>query len=215
MHQRRSEIHRSWRMSRRATVSTLLLCAVLCGVLILLWPEPGTSPRTLEVAALQAARERWAKTGPRHYQLVIDQGDFALQTCRQVLDVRHEQVMAVLTDTCQHPVTNIHIQTITDLFQFIHYYTNHTECGPNGCACDGEILPEVIYDGALGYPQQVGLRLEPPPKQLIESAIEVLPEEIGVPIALTVVRYVPQLAMTCTLMGFARPEFTVVLTPLP
>src|SRR5215210_4081370 len=70
MHQRRRrETDRSWRMSRRATVSTFLLCAVLCGLLILMWRAPGTSPRTRQVAALQAARKRRAKTGPRHYQL--------------------------------------------------------------------------------------------------------------------------------------------------
>ena len=52
--------------------------------------------------------------------------------------------------------------TVTRLFNQIGEYITQQEgtCGPNGCACNGPIRVQAIYDERTGYPQSVVVRAD-------------------------------------------------------
>jgi hypothetical protein len=192
-------------------VGILILSVVLCGVSVWYIPNRGPNMRAVETAALRTARERWEQGGVRHYQLEIIRSEFGSQ-CREVVEVQDERVVAVQMADCQFPQKT---QSVTDFFGFIQQYTDNVKCGPNGCACDGEILPDVEYDQALGFPRAISLRLEPLPEPLWILMLERLPPGLRIVIGEALVRFDPSMNRMCTLMGFVAPETRVVLTPLP
>jgi hypothetical protein len=200
-----------WLFIRRMVVGILVLAVVLCGVSVWLIPDQRPNLRAAEAAALRTARERWEQGGVRHYQLEIIRSEFGSQ-CREVVEVRDERVVDVQSAACHLPNTT---QSVTDFFAFIQQYTDDVKCGPNGCACDGEILPTVEYDQTLGFPRAVSLRLEPLPEPLWIQVLERLPPGLRLIVGETLVRFDPSMTRMCTLIGLVAPETQVVLTPLP
>ncbi|MFH7030109.1 MAG: hypothetical protein ACHBN1_33305 [Heteroscytonema crispum UTEX LB 1556] len=47
------------------------------------------------------------------------------------------------------------------MFKQIESFADGKKCGPNGCACDGPIAVNAIYDAQFGYPRQLQTSLKP------------------------------------------------------
>ena len=124
-----------------------------CGLLgLFLWQAAGHE------LSLSAARNRWASRPFTHYQLVFE-NHHPWATCRYDVEVRDEQVVsAVVTPShlCDH-LPGATTATITGMFDRLSAADG--QCGPNGCACDGQIEVEAIYDERLGYPHSARTHL--------------------------------------------------------
>jgi hypothetical protein len=146
-------------------------------------------------AGLAPARAQWAARPFTHYRLATVH-DGGLTACRQDVEIADERVVAVFANTCSRsPIT------VTNLFLEVERFgmTIGGKCGPNGCACDGPIDVDVVYDPALGYPRRFEVRSKP------ERRWQYLGYWRGL-----------ALGSGCTLVGFSGPSIEVVaIRPLP
>lgn len=102
---------------------------------------------------LAAARVRWAANPLRHYRLEAHNSG-----CPLAVEVRDEQVVAVLDNPCDRQrltVTALFAGIAEDIRQI------HGTCSPNGCGCDGIWQVRVTYDDRHGYPIQIIHELDP------------------------------------------------------
>jgi hypothetical protein len=137
-------------MMRRALLAVASLLAGACVLALAgaLWLAPAPA------RDLAAAQRRWEARPFSRYRMVIETQAFG--SCRYEVEIHDEQVTAILQRSCLSPAP-----TVTDLFQLIRQHIDEGSCGPNGCACDGPIGAEVIYDPQLGYPRELLVRPQP------------------------------------------------------
>ncbi|HEX5691032.1 MAG TPA: DUF6174 domain-containing protein [Roseiflexaceae bacterium] len=126
-------------------IAGLLAGACVLGVAAAVWlaPEPARD--------LAAAQHRWQARPFSAYRMIVETQAFG--ACRFEVEIHDEQVTAILERSCLSPAP-----TVTDLFHTIQQHADENRCGPNGCACDGPIGAEVVYDAQLGYPTEVLVR---------------------------------------------------------
>ena len=168
------------------TIVALLSCAAVG--LALQWAPS-------QEQSLAAARALWDRRPFSRYRMVTEHTG-GLETCRQDVEVWDERVVAVLSNTCPRSP-----MTVVNLFLEIERYilTIGGQCGPNGCACDGPIGVDVVYDSRLGYPRRLKVRSKPEQRWQYPAYWRRLLSGGG-----------------CTLIGFDGPAIEVVsLTPLP
>lgn len=106
------------------------------------------------IKQLTAAKKKWEAQNVTHYRLTLN---YSQHNCQQEVEIKEQKVIAVKQNTC----STIPPQTVTDLFTQIESASNREECGPNGCACDGPVRIDAIYDAKYGYPNQLEFRLKP------------------------------------------------------
>jgi Family of unknown function (DUF6174) len=137
-------------MRRRLLFIVGLVMAIACALAL----AGGAWLLTSPARELAAAQRRWAARPFSGYRLVVDTHAFG--SCHYDVEVRGEQVVTIFRRSCLQPAP-----TVTDLFRAIEAGLGAQGCGPNGCACDGPIGVEAIYDAQLGYPTQIAMRLKP------------------------------------------------------
>jgi hypothetical protein len=143
--------------------------------------SPDKSPEQLI-----AAKQKWQKNAVSHYRLTLNYSE--LNDCQLKVEIKNGKVISRQKNTCS---TIPSVQTVTDLFQHIES-ANNQKCGPNGCACDGPLAVDVVYDSQLGYPRQIQMRLQPQKRWLYyDSVQDIFPGRL------------------CTLIGFLNQEISV------
>lgn len=135
---------------------------------------------------LTAAKKKWVRQPVPHYRLSINYSTY--DDCQQEVEVQNEKVIAVRQNTCP----TIPALTVTDLFKQVESSASSKQCGPNGCACDGRIGVDTIYDAQFGYPSQVEIRLKPEERWLYKESWNNL-----------------FAGRECTLIGFIDQKITV------
>jgi hypothetical protein len=183
---------------RSVMIGTALLISGIVAV--------GVAPQLLAQQELAKAQSRWENRDFKRYRMVVETDNGFSQVCRQEVEIENEKVINVVQD-CKKPGAFVAqpTQTITDLFNELEKYSSKTECGPNGCSCDGVISADSSYDPQLGYPRQIEVKL----KQLNFVDLWLHPQRRQEAIAK--LRGEP-----CTLIGFVGRKFKVVsLTPSP
>jgi hypothetical protein len=103
---------------------------------------------------LEVAKERWNKQAIQHYRLSLN---YSHLNCQQDVEIKDDKVVTVRENTCE----TIPGKTVTELFGKIESLADGKECGPNGCACDGPLGVDAVYDAKFGYPRQVEIKLKP------------------------------------------------------
>ena len=204
------------RFALAALVAALLASSAWCGALA--WPrQDRTAARLVAVGTeVDAARRRWRDHEPAHYRLVVERSDVWLGLCRQDLEVRAGQIVAVARDSCQ---TVQAPPTVGALFYTIERYVREPQCGPGGCACDGYVVPDVEYDPALGFPRRVRLwRERPAPpfaERLAARLVQALPASWKGSATYLLSRAVPGLNRPCVATRFGGTSMIASVTPLP
>lgn len=105
------------------------------------------------IKQITAAKKKWDAQNVTHYRLTLN---YSHHDCQQEVEIKEQKVIAVKQNTC----STILPQSITDLFSQIESAVDGEECGPNGCACDGPVRIDAIYDAKYGYPNQLEFRLK-------------------------------------------------------
>jgi hypothetical protein len=105
-----------------------------------------------------AALRRWEARPPTHY-LLRTREEVRGKLCGQMVEVRDEQVLRILSDTCAHPT----LWTVSWLFSYVERAAVPAErCAryePDaGCVCRDAVDMQVEYDPALGYPRAITTR---------------------------------------------------------
>ncbi len=183
---------------RSVIISTTLLISGIVAVAVV--------PHSLAQQELAKAQSRWENRDFKRYRMVVETDSGFSEPCRQEVEIDNEKVINVVQD-CKKPGSFVEqpTLTITDLFNELEKYTSKTECGPNGCSCDGVISADVSYDPQLGYPRQIELQL----KRL--NLVELWMHPQGRREAIATLQ-----GAGCTLIGFVGRKFKVVsLTPSP
>lgn len=183
---------------RSVIITTALLISGIVAV--------GVAPQLLAQQKLAKAQSRWAARDFKRYRMVVETDNGFAEPCRQEVEIENEKVINLVQD-CKKPGSFVEqpTQTITDLFNELEKYSSKTECGPNGCACDGVISADVSYEPQLGYPRQIELKL----KRL--NFVEQWMHPQRRQEAIGMLR-----GGSCTLIGFVGRKFKVVsLTPSP
>jgi hypothetical protein len=183
---------------RSVMIGTALLISGIVAVAVV--------PNSLAQQELAKAQSRWAARDFKRYRMVVETDNGFSEPCRQEVEIQNEKVINVLQN-CKKPTPFQEQPTvaIADLFNELEKYSSKTECGPNGCSCDGVISADVSYDPQLGYPRQIELKL----KRL--NFVEQWMHPQGRREAIAKLR-----GGSCTLIGFVESKFTVVsLTPSP
>lgn len=166
----------------------------------------GVAPNLLAQQELARAQSRWAAREFKRYRMVVETDNGFSEGCRQEIEIENEKVINVFQD-CKKPGSFVAqpTLTITDLFNQLEKHISKTECGPNGCSCDGVISADVSYDPQLGYPRQIELKL----KRL--NFVELWMHPQGRRGAIGMLRGGP-----CTLIGFVGHKIKVLsLKPSP
>jgi hypothetical protein len=133
--------------ARRALLAGSLVLVLGCALLALgHWQA---LPRT----RLTAAKNRWTARAITHYRLVSVAGT----ACRRDVEIDHDRIVRVFhADPCVYTS-----RTIGDLFDLLERAEpTLLQCTSYGCACDSVIALQVMYDGELGYPRRVALRVQ-------------------------------------------------------
>jgi hypothetical protein len=183
---------------RSVMIGTALLISGIVAV--------GVAPQLLAQQELAKAQSRWENRGFQRYRMVVETDNGFSEPCRQEVEINNEKVINVVQD-CKKPGSFVEqpTVTITDLFNELEKYSSKTECGPNGCSCDGVISANASYDPQLGYPRQIELKL----KRL--NFVELWMHPQGRREAIATLQ-----GGGCTLIGFVGRKFKVVsLTPSP
>jgi len=147
-----------FRFTRRHVLVVVLLLILLVGGFLAYRSSPLTQ--------LSAARALWANQNISAYRIVV-QYQIPLYQCQQDFEVRGEQITYRYKDECQvTPVAGSHSSQfepliVSNLFQRVEDTITNPVCGPNGCACDGPIGADVVYDPKRGFPQQITYRTVP------------------------------------------------------
>jgi hypothetical protein len=155
----RGQPTRRWKRWLGAVGAVLLvLVPVLLGLLLReALRKPGAVLATrAPLRELEAARSRWAARPFSRYRLTVD-STLLKRPCRQEVEVRDEEVVAVLENVCLNDAAwdTPPAVAVTDLFQSIESSIVRRTCGPNGCRCDGVVYVDVAYDDRLGYPLHI------------------------------------------------------------
>ncbi len=108
-----------------------------------------------EANQLAAARSKWISKSVSHYRLSLSYSSHV--NCQQEVEIQNDKVIAVRKNTC----SAMPAMTVTDLFKKVQSLADSKQCGPNGCACDGNVGVDASYDAKFGYPRQVQIRLKP------------------------------------------------------
>ncbi len=141
--------------------SVMIGTALLISGIVAVGVAPNLLTRSSAKQELAKAQSRWAGREFKRYRMVVETDNGFSERCRQEVEIENEKVINVLQD-CKKPGSFVEqpTVTITDLFNQIEKHTLKTECGPNGCSCDGVISADVSYDPQLGYPRQIELKLK-------------------------------------------------------
>ena len=105
-----------------------------------------------------AALQRWQAQPIAHYRLNTREM-VAGHGCAQVVEVRDEQLVNLIADTCQQPS----LWTVSWLFRYAEKAQQVAErCAlavPGvGCVCRDAVDVQVEYDPALGFPRSITIR---------------------------------------------------------
>jgi hypothetical protein len=139
---------------------------------------------------LELPKQKWNKQAVKNYRLILSYSHF---NCQQDLEIKDEKIVTVRQNNC----ATIPGKTVTDLFGKIESLADGKECGPNGCACDGPLGVNAIYDAKFGYPRQVEIKLQPEKRwQYFEYWQGFVTQNY------------------CTLIGFNNQKITVVMNPI-
>ncbi len=147
-----------FRFTRRRVILLVFLLVLLVGSFLAYCSSPMTQ--------LSEARALWQSQNITAYRIAV-QYQIPLYECQQDFDVRDEQVAYRYKDECQvTPVAGsftgqFEPLIVSDLFQRIEDTFTNPDCGPNGCACDGPIGVDVVYDSKYGFPQKLTYRIVP------------------------------------------------------
>lgn len=136
---------------------------------------------------LVAAKKKWDAQNVKHYRLTLN---YSQHDCQQEVEIKDQKVIAVKHK--QNTCSTIPPQTVANLFTQIESAANGKECGPNGCACDGPVRIDAIYDAKYGYPNQLDFRLKPEQRWLYSDYWRT-----------------QFLGEYCTLIGFVGKKITV------
>lgn len=121
---------------------------ILIALLILAGCAAQASAHTAE------AHARWQAAAPRHY-LLRTREDVRGRICGQQVEIRDEQLVRILSNTCQHP----NLWTVTWLFAFAdpagRAPDRCVQTSGTSCVCRASTEVEVEYDPALGFPRQI------------------------------------------------------------
>ncbi|HEY9636178.1 MAG TPA: DUF6174 domain-containing protein [Coleofasciculaceae cyanobacterium] len=108
-----------------------------------------------ETNQLAAAKKTWNSRSVSHYRLSLKSSSPV--DCQQEVEIQNEKVTVVRKNTC----STLPAMTVKDLFNKVASLADGKQCGPNGCACDGRLDVDAIYDPQFGYPRQLEIRLKP------------------------------------------------------
>jgi hypothetical protein len=105
-----------------------------------------------------AALRRWQARPLTHY-LLHTREEVRGKPCGQVVEVRDEKVVRIVSDTCAHPT----LWTVTWLFNYVERAPMTVDrCvryeSDSGCVCSHDIEVRVEYDPQLGYPRAIATR---------------------------------------------------------
>lgn len=151
--------------SKRGSLSKILIIvAVASAVMLLVWPAVQSNARAAALRArhadLSQARARWEAQGFPSYRLSLQLQSWDNPVCEVVFEVRAAMPPKVALDTCamrnDTALSNFVEKhaSVPDLFNYIESTIDQWGgCGPNGCACDGRKIVDVLYDRERGYPQ--------------------------------------------------------------
>lgn len=125
--------------------------ALTCALLALALAGCGARPD----ARYDAALRRWQSQPIAHYSLHTREV-VGGKPCAQIVEVRDEQIVRVINNTCQHP----NLWTISWLFIFVaKSRTPVDRCAlldpAGGCVCRDDIDLQVEYEPARGYPSTI------------------------------------------------------------
>ena len=162
--------------------------ALGCGVLGFLLRQAPAQP-----SELQAARMRWAAQPITWYRLVVEERN-EVENCTYDVEVQDEQVVTVVVTDTRAIWPCDHVPTVTRLFDRLSALDG--TCGANGCACDGPLRVQAVYDRRWGYPHYATWASNPEERWRYLAYWNPL--------------------NACTMIGFIKTEITVrSLTPLP
>lgn len=142
---------------RRLIIAVLVLLCLAAGWAVIASPRPDPMTQALALmrADLAQARQRWTAAPVAHYRLemTIRHQPMGTSSCTYAVEVQTEQIVQIDVNTCQEE-----LRSISALFDHIQFFIDSyggTACGPNGCACDGPVGVDAVYDTQLGYPRRV------------------------------------------------------------
>jgi len=174
---------------------------VLVGIIVFVFIAPAWKHPPVTAQVLDAARARWKARPFDHYRLTVQyDGGIVGMSCLKDAEIRDERIVTVTQSTCTNGMYMPAFFTIAELFAQMEYdiATYDGQCGPNGCACDGDYRLEAAFEPTLGYPQKFQVAL--------------LPDERAAPWPL-------RLFTRCTYIGSFGPDLgqtrVIAVTPLP
>lgn len=141
--------------------SVIIGTALLLGGIVAVDVASNLLASSLAKQELVNAKSRWAARDFNHYRMVVETNSTFSEPCRQEVEIQNEKVINAVHN-CKSPIPSGEesIVTIANLFNQLETHTSKPECGPNGCACDGVINADIIYDQQLGYPRQIEVKLK-------------------------------------------------------
>lgn len=144
-------------MLRKRTLLLLSIAMLGCSAgLVLVWSE--IAPPTEPQAALHKAQQQWEAQDIDHYRLsLLLRG--SEPPCTHTVEVRAEQVVAVVASSCDEPLTDP--MTVTGLFKNVdHFVAGRYWINGFGCDC---LVPEVVYDPQWGLPRDFRATMQDAP----------------------------------------------------
>ncbi len=141
-----------FKLTRKRLLLIILLVVVVGGLAYFYFSSPLTR--------MNAARAQWDSTGIHDYRIVAKY-EIPFFDCQQDLEVRDEEITYRYEDGCGGGNAPFDALIVSNLFKRIEANATNPACGANGCACDGPIGIDVIYDPERGYPQQLIYRTMP------------------------------------------------------
>jgi hypothetical protein len=115
--------------------------------------------RAQNLAALAEARARWEARNFEGYRIVFE---WENSWATKYVSVTVDQVALANRTPDVLPWLPFELEevTVSQLFELIEVYIAETQCGVNGCVCDGYVAIDVEYDEQLGYPIKIDMRLD-------------------------------------------------------
>jgi Family of unknown function (DUF6174) len=119
------------------------LVAAALVISVNLWTASYNSP---QIAALDAAQQRWDRRSFSHYRLTIEREQM-VHKCQQSLEIRNEKIVAVLEDVCHTDPLSV-----SGLFTLLRNDLTPSICDDEACLCRTLYQISPTYDESLGYP---------------------------------------------------------------
>ena|GEM_PF-6811606 len=153
---------RNWRTYTHVAVFLTLLIIAGIWIAMLELSKPNLmayadEQHTIHEQTYREARELWDAQELTNYRLTI-RFYHPGGSCTATFDIidGNGELADALGDACDgdryRPIEDWTINGIFNRFESIY---EEKPCGPNGCDCDGYILPIVEYDEELGFPAEV------------------------------------------------------------